>query len=420
MSDIVDDLLQEVEQLEESTQDLDASIQKNVSQTQKVNESNAKASAEANFLALETAKTAQEAAIQSHQAAQSSIKQADSLKSQALELTESNFNWRQAVRNAAKDFKSAKSSFTIMLVTSIIFSSIALGAMGYLLYAMQKQEAQFKGEVLDIITTENTLLNKKITLKIDELASVVEMLSLQVSKQNTADQKPIVSVEPIHINNMENKTTEIVKSHKDSHSSEVTHKTEQNEIPDTKHSDTNKGDYSQKTEDIHSTDEHDSVEHKTAAATHTSHSMNKEPGLDDSKSAKEMHDTPSTETQISEERFAELKSMVEKVLTEQKLLQAQVNQTPTTASGLTDKQVKKLNDISWLIRKQAKTLKEIQTRLGVKPGSKAQPNNTVLNELKNLHKQQGIMQQQMLDMQKTIKKYTEAPKEAAPYSYKAK
>ena len=403
MSDIVDDLLQEVEQLEESTQDLDASVQKNLSQTQKVNESNAKASAEANLLALETAKTAQEAAIQSHQAAQSSIKQADSLKSQALELTESNFNWRQAVRNAAKDFKSAKSSFTIMLMTSIVFSLIALGAMGYLLYAMQKQEAQFKGEVLDIITTENTLLNKKITLKIDELASVVEMLSLQVSKQNAANQKPIVSVHPVDSNNMKDKTIESAVPNKESPTSEDTKKTEHNEILDSEHSDNNKVDESQNTQDTQDT--HSTVELKA----------------NESKATVLKEDTHhSTTTKISAEEFAELKTMVEKVLTEQKSLQEKVNQTPTSGSALTDQQVKKLNDISWLIRKQAKTLIDIQDRLSVKPSSKVQSDRTVLDELKNLRKQQGMMQQQMLDMQKTIKKYTEAPKEAAPYSYKAK
>ena len=402
MSDIVDELLQEVEQLEESTQDLEASMQKNVSQTQQVNESNAKASTDANLLALETAKTAQEAAIQSHQAAQSSIKQADSLKSQALELTESNFNWRQAVRNAAKDFKSAKSSFTIMLMTSIIFSLIALGAMGYLLYAMQKQEAQFKGEVLDIITTENTLLNKKITLKIDELASVVEMLTFQVSKQNTAIKNTAVSVPPVDLNNAETKHPETVVPNKDTPSSEDTHKTEHKENPDDKHK-------------THETG-------KTVDKKEADHSMTKKPSLHEIKSAKEeMHDTQSTTSEISAQEFAELKAMVEKVLTEQKSLQTKLNQTtPTTGFGLTEKQIKKLNDISWLIRKQAKTLKDIQTQLGVKPSSKVQSNNTVLNELKNLHKQQGMMQQQMLDMQKTIEKFTEAPKEAAPYSYKAK
>ena len=412
MSDIVDDLLQEVEQLEESTQDLEASVQKNVSQSQQVNESNAKASAEANLLALETAKTAQEAAIQSHQAAQSSIKQADSLKSQALELTESNFNWRQAVRNAAKDFKSAKSSFTIMLVTSILFSLIALGAMEYLLYAMQKQEAQFKGEVLDIITTENMLLNKKITLKIDELASVVEMLSLQVSKQNTAMEKNVVSALPVDSNKMEAKHPDTAVSNKDKQASDEAHNKDHNETTENKHSDTNKVDAPQKAQDSLSTDVQKVNEiEKTAQEESTHHSMTQEPSLTN---------TDSTTPQISAQEFAELKNLVEKVLTEQKSLQEKVNQTPTSSSALTDKQVKKLNDISWLIRKQAKTLKDIQARLGVKPSSKVQSNNTVLNELKNLHKQQGMMQQQMLDMQKTIKKYTEAPKEAAPYSYKAK
>ncbi|BCN93043.1 hypothetical protein THMIRHAM_08280 [Thiomicrorhabdus immobilis] len=432
MSDIVDDLLQEVEQLEESTQALESTIKNTSNQNQQIQEANNKASSEASLLALEAAKTAQEASTQSHQAAQASIKQAELLKAQTIELNDSNFNWRQSVRNAAKDFQSAKSSFSIMLITSIVFSFIALGAMGYLLYAMQKEQAQFKGEVLDIIATENTLLNKKITLKVDELASVIETMTQRIASLNDMNAKTAVSIHPegSDLHTDETVATEKASepdSHSDAHNSvhpETAALIADHEMPVTDGLHVK----NDKEEMLHHTDsqttDSQTKAHSVIANSHSTETNHDRPMKEESlhnDGLKDLHNNTNT-AQVSSEEFAELKALVEKVLTQQQTIQAQVQKSPT-ASGLTEFQVKKLNDISWLIKKQEKTLQAIQARLGVKTNlnlNTTESSKTILNELKNLQNQQQQLQKQMLEMQQVIKRYTEAPKEAAPYSYKAK
>jgi len=380
MSDIVDDLLLEVEQLEESTQELDSSVKKATNQASKASNASSNDSLDSNLIALEAAKTAQEASQQSHNAAQMAIKQAESLKSQALELSDANFNWRHAVNNASKEMKAAKGSFTVMLVTSIVFSLIALGAMGYLFYSIQKQQASFKGEVLDIISTENTLLNKKVTLKIDELASVVEMLEYRVSKLDTSNTQT-----PANTQEASDSTENEVKLNLP-----VVDKEAQ------------------------------AIEQKEAMTeeSSTSSTPSKEAQApEENQQGVIVHQNP-----ISDEQVLEIKGLIEQVLAEQKKLKRSDQQTTTMTGGLTSKQIKKLNDISWLVRKQDKTLKAIEARLGVKSSStkSTAPNKTVFNELKSLQKQQHALHQQMLEMQATIKKYTEEPKAPPPYSYKAK
>lgn len=428
MSDIVDDLLQEVEQLEESTQALESTIQNTSNQNQKIQEANNKVSSEASLIALEAAKTAQEASTQSHQAAQASIKQAELLKAQTIELNDSNFNWRQSVRNAAKDFQSAKSSFSIMLITSIVFSFIALGAMGYLLYAMQKEQAQFKGEVLDIIATENTLLNKKITLKVDELASVIETMTQRIASLNDMNAKTAVSIHPEGSDLHTDETVATDKAsepdrHSDAHNSAPALMAE-HEMPITDGLQVK----NDKEEMLHHTDsqttDSQTKTHSVIANSHANETNHDLPMKEDSlhnDGLKDLHNNTNT-AKVSSEEFAELKALVEKVLTQQKTIQAQVQKSPM-ASGLTEIQVKKLNDISWLIKKQEKTLQAIQARLGVKTNlntNTTESSKTILNELKNLQNQQQQLQQQILEMQQVIKRYTETPKEAAPYSYKAK
>jgi len=380
MSDTVDDLLLEVEQLEESTQELDSSVKNATNQANKARNASSNDSLDSNLIALEAAKTAQEASQQSHNAAQMAIKQAESLKSQALELSDANFNWRHAVNNASKEMKSAKGSFTVMLVTSIVFSLIALGAMGYLFYSIQKQQASFKGEVLDIISTENTLLNKKVTLKIDELASVVEMLEYKVSKLDSSN----------------------AETHE--HAQEASESTENDvklELPVV-------------------TKETQAIEQKEAMTEESSTNnttAKEDPVPEEKQQTVIVHQNP-----ISDEQVLEIKGLIEQVLAGQKKLKHADQQTITMTGGLTSKQIKKLNDISWLVRKQGKTLKTMEARLGVKSSSikSSAPNKTILNELKSLQKQQHALHQQMLDMQATIKKYTEEPKAPPPYSYKAK
>lgn len=435
MSEIVDDLLHEVEQLEASTQDLESSVQKVNQQVDQAKKADQNASAEANLLALEAAKTAQEASIQSQKAAQISIKQAEQLKAQALELNESNFNWRQAVRNAAKDFQSAKSSFAIMLTISIVISLSAAGAVGYLFYAMQKEEAKFKGEVLDIITTENTLLNKKITLKMDELASVIENLTYEVSKMNTSASSA--------------KTMDILKEAKSKADMPMNDKSsaKQTEMPEEANLHSNKTETAVAMAPT-KTDGHKHQEMTEKAVIQAMNSQDIAEAVRPiiEKAIKE-HNHPMVKmgNAVSKDEVNQLKTLVEKVLTQQTALQTQLNKQakmiqvakkaettqtesktshatpgqPMMTAGLSEQQVKKLNDISWLIRKQSKTLKSIQARLG--SAEKAEPaSTTVIAELQNLKQQQSMLQKQLLNMQKGMQTLIEKANKPNPYKYQAK
>jgi len=406
MSDIMDELLEEVEQLEQSTQELEATSQKSATHKQQIAEANNKASTDANLLALETSKTAQDAANQSHQAAKAAIKQAEILKEQALELTESNFNWRQAVRNANKEIESIKSKFTAMLITSIVFSLIAVGVIGFLLYTMQKQEAEFKGEVLDIVSTESTILDKKVTLKMDELASVIEILSQKVSQSTSLNSKTAVRIHKVE--NSEN--------HTDKMASENQHKEAKQD-----HTNENHHMMSQEHDTDHGTIHETS--HKMAHNTHDKTDVN------DKAHSKELNaitklTSPTSEQHknqvtLTDEHYKELKALIEKLLATQNKLQTQTHQT--TSSGLNKKDTKKINDISWIVRQQTKTLKEIKAKIGLKHNKASHSNNdTILNELKNLQLQQGALQKQIVEMQSSVKKLANKPKEPQPYSYKAK
>ena len=382
MTDIMDDLLEEVEQLEQSTQELETAAQKTTNQKQQLDDATSQSTSEVHLLALETSKTAQEAAVQSHQAAQIAIKQAELLKEQELELNESNFNWRQAVRNANKELQAAKSSFSMMLITAIVVSIIAIGALGYLFYAMQKQDAQFKGEVLDMVATENTLLNKQITLKMDELASVIEMLTHQVSQVQIPTPKSTDSLQPIE-SKSDSKADLIEKTTEQSKPQQKTVQTTNDDALTTKAS-----------------------EEKPATPEKITHAESL---------------TPNTvQNAITAQEYTELKKLIENVLSEQKTLQAKMPKTSAAAKGLSADQIKKLNDISWLVRKQAKTLTAIETKIGLKQNSKtAESNrNNVLKEIKNLQLQQSTLQKQLLEIHKALKKY--ADQANASYSYKAK
>lgn len=388
MSEIVDDLLQEVEQLEEVTQELDSTLASSKKQNEQLQEAQHKASSEVHLLALETAKTAQEASSQSNQAAQASIKQAETLKAQILELNESNFNWRQSVRNASKDFKSAKSSFSIMVTTTLVFCMITLGVMGYLFYAMQKEEAKFKGEVLDIIATENALLNKKITLKVDELASVIENLNYEVSKLNSQQMTSQKSAHTVD-SSSQAKPTEIAMIDPIPEIKEMTKDAPKETTPQTE---PEKSTSTSKTETV----------------------------VFDSKALSEPLNWIKENT-VTHQELDELKQLVDELLLHNKKLSAQVQEQssiPAVTASLSDNQVKKLNDISWLVRKNGKAIKALENKLGSSQSSGK--NVSLVQELKTLSHQQSLMQSQLIEMQKVLKKMKDKINEPPPYSYKAK
>ena len=388
MSNIVDDLLQEVEQLEESTQQLNDNVQKVATQNSQL-KGGEKAPTEADLIALETAKTAQEASLQSHLAAKSAIKMAEQLKSQSLELEEFNYNWRQSIRTTTKEMQSAKTTFIALMTGSVVVNIIALSTIGYFFYETNKQNSQFKGETLDIIQIESNLLNKKITLKVDELSSLIEAMSGDIIRMKSALNAPVKIHSAVNENPTETPSETVMDEHVTNTKVDIeTHDTN----PDTHH------------DDIATT----TIANETGDKIET-------PAM-----------TPPSKTEQSAIDYSELKGLVEKILEEQHKLQA-MTLAGSTASTLDASQVKKLNDISWLVRKQEKALKAIQANLtnGASVGpadiSASKVINTTLNELKVqlrlLTEQQLTIQNQVKNLQADLTKYASEP---APYSYKAK
>ncbi len=406
MSNIVDDLLQEVEQLEESTQQLNDNAQKVSSQNSQL-KSDETTSIDADLIALETAKTAQEASLQSHLAAKAAIKMAEQLKSQSLELEEFNYNWRQSIRTTSKEIQSAKTTFIALMTGSVVVNVIALSVIGYFFYETNKQNSQFKGETLDIIQIESNLLSKKITLKVDELSSLIEALSADIMRMKKTFNTPI-TIHPA-LNELPSKDehttlSEDIKSNSEQ-TLDVAAQTEVDNQPEAK-----------QTVDMHTTVPHlDKA--VPAVENHTNVNEYQKPEA-----------TPSVTSEQMKIDYTDIKKLVEKILAEQQKLQATTLASSATTS-LMPAQVKKLNDISWIVRKQEKTLKAIQASLASKaPLGKSentqainQTLNQTLNELKVqlrlLTEQQLTIQGQVKNLQTDLTKYTATP---APYSYKAK
>lgn len=373
MSNIVDDLLQEVEQLEESTQQLNGNVEKVATQNSEL-KSGETSSIDADLIALETAKTAQEASLQSHLAAKAAIKMAEQLKSQSLELEEFNYNLRQSNRTTSKEIQSAKTTFVGLMVGSVVVNVIALSVIGYLFYESKQQNSQFKDQTLDIIKIESNLLSKKITLKVDELSSLIEAMSADLIRMKNALNSPVKIHSAVNENSSKTpaKTVmdeQVTDAEADSATTAIAHQT---------------GDEIQ-------------------TPTMTNHSTTEQSAID----------------------YSELKALVEKILAEQHKLQAMTLAGGTTGS-LDASQVKKLNGISWLVRKQEKALKAIQANLtngtSERPAgsSTSKGINNTLNELKGqlrlLTEQQITLQNQVKNVQADLTKLVAEP---APYSYKA-
>lgn len=349
---ITDDLLEELEQLETSSEELEAQTENTRRKQQEYQEMGSAENLDATAVMLEAAKTAQEAASQSQKAAETSIKHANKQKEQIMELSDANFAWRQAVKSANNEIKSAKSRFSIMLSATVVTSVVTVSALGWMLYNMQQKEAQYKGEVLDILQTENGLLSKEITIKVDELASLIELLSADIQKFSRGAVTASVMPEPVP-------------------------------TP------------SPAIEDASAPP----VDEETAAEMSTK-------------------DMPFETRPVNAESLAELKALIEQVLEQQSKLQAKTLSRPQMAAsgGLTAEQEKQLKGIGWLIRKQSKTLKEIQATLGdhgtvTSNGGTEKSYQAIqksLSEMKaqlnNLKSQQSELQSQVHKLQKETEK----------------
>jgi len=339
MSNIVDDLLQDVEELEVSTQVMDNDVQ---SLDQKKSTLHDSTQAAHKKILLKTAKTSQEAAKQSQSAATTAIKLSEQLKARSTELEELSNNWRQAVRNTLREQQTAQKYFAVMLSATLAISIISLSSIGYFFYLLNQQNAQHKGEVLDIIQTESTLLSNKITIKIDELAALTEGMSADIkylnSQSNTSNIKQ-ENVEPI-----------------------------------------------------------------TTNAKETTKEKSTKPALNDSFSIEQLN-----------AQHKELKTLIQELLSQASQKQTVKNISQTKQSVSDPAQIKKLNDLSWLIRKQDKALKTIQKTLSQKLASSSndkplQKTLTILKkELSTLNQQQTDIQQHSKHCKKAFQSTLKTP-----------
>ena len=421
---ITDDLLEELEELENSASQLDKQVSDTQDKKKALEKLDSPSAIDATSLALEAAKTAQEAALQSQKAAEASLSHASRQKEQIMELSDANFSWRQAVKSSNKELKSAKNSFAIILGISLVTSVTAMSVMGWLLYSIQKKEANFKGEVLDILQTENALLTKQITIKVDELSALIELMTADIQKinklgmsiqANTAGTGPVERVRTFD---------EAEKTQESTIKNDVILDlaNEAKPIEHVKHPEV------KETEKVH----------KEAKISGELHHETVQPTNSHKVSATDAHKDATPESIISVDQYSQLKLLIQNTLDEQHKLQAQTMAPATShpTAVLSAQQEKQLKDISWLVRKQTKTLEEIKKTIGQAPTGSNTIKENVANrqtqqtykaiqgslielkdQLEKLRAQQTQLQTQVNGIQKETKILSDAAK---PYRYQLK
>lgn len=382
-ANMTDSLLAELEQLEASADALDEQLTHNREQQQKAANLPSSGALDAAALALEAAKTAQEAATHSQKAAEASLNHSHRQKEQVMELSDANFAWRQAVKTATLELQASKKRFAMMLGVSIFSSLAAVAALGWMLYSLHGKEAQFKGEVLDIIQTENLLHGKQITVKVDEMASLLELLAAEVKKLGA-------SGATLAANDAPSKAPLVAL---------------QNEAPP---------------EEIAPPGETPALEAPAVEAA---------PGV--VTTLAELKPLIEEIKQAQQQFLQELQTANASPASNAAQAVAASSTAPAVSGsgGLTDAQQKQLNDIGWLVRKQSKLLESIQSKLQTWPAAAA-PDKTAqgahyqtiqasLEELKaqmnQLKSQQSALQEQVKTLQTQTEKLSAAPK---PYSYR--
>lgn len=433
MNELTDDILSDLDDLESSTQTLlDQANQAKLAQ-EKLTASSSAQSIDAASLTLEAAKAAQEAAKQSQQAAESAIKMSNDFKAQVIELADSNTAWRQTARNASHDIERNRNAMIMMMFATVSLGIITASLSAWFLYYNSKKQEIFKGEVLDLIQTENALHNKNITLKVDQISSLIEVLSADIQRLNAAE-LPKMSNKAIQ------KSTLIAEQ----------------KAPTVEESTASEQEQPAQME----------AEKPVAAPQEVT--IETTPEIAQPKT-QELGTQPPVifpeHLTLDPAQLAELKTLINLILEKQQKLEASIltqsemlksaqkpdqpqqsiAATPKAAeiataptviqqsekSSLTEKQIKQLDGMGWLIRKQEKTLNEIQETL---KNASNTPNGATkstqtgiegieksLNELKmqiyNLSTQQKAIETQVIELQEQTKKLSEAPK---PYSYEKK
>ncbi len=211
MKDIADDLLDDLEELEHSSSQLESNVENVIKNQQTLDKLSSESTMESAVFMLEASKLAQDSAVNSQLAAEVNLKLAKEQKIQIDELHEANNSWRQAMRTATQEIKGSRGFFTGMLITAIILGLIVSALMGGMLFTTNQYNAQFKAELIDLIQTETTLNHRQTTMKIDELASIIELLGNEHDSGNnkTVTQKNDNQTNiPLELNNIQSEAIE--------------------------------------------------------------------------------------------------------------------------------------------------------------------------------------------------------------------
>lgn len=190
MKDIADDLINDLEDLENSTEELNEQVDQVVKNNATLDKYTGETAMETAVLMLEASKVAQESAISSQEAASANLKLAGQQQQQIDSMHDAGISWRQTIRDANLEIKSSRGFFAGMLTSAIILTLIAAGLMSWLVLMSKNNQAESQSQLMDMIQTESSLNQRQVNMKIDELASVVEnALSYQRNGENNTDTK---------------------------------------------------------------------------------------------------------------------------------------------------------------------------------------------------------------------------------------
>lgn len=175
MTNIADDLLDELETLEQSTDMLQNQVQDvENTQTELKNAPNSKEITTAALL-LEAIKATQKATENSQESAQINLRISDKQQAHLDDLQDIALSSRQAMRNTSQDNKSVRNFVAGLSVTAILMLGGITAVSAWFFYENQNQQKAFEQSILDIIKTENALNQRQLSLKINELASIIEV-----------------------------------------------------------------------------------------------------------------------------------------------------------------------------------------------------------------------------------------------------
>lgn len=171
MHDNTDDLLQELAELEVA--DLSPATQQTSDDTPSLTRQD---------VLLEATEQAQQAAELAQVAADRSLTLSKEQKESIIEISEALGTWRQASRASLKELRASRQKMSIMVGMTAFLSIATIGGGGWLLWQIQKAAEAAKADVLDLLQTQLVVFHQKTTLKLDELAAVVESFQAELNR----------------------------------------------------------------------------------------------------------------------------------------------------------------------------------------------------------------------------------------------